>query len=227
MDVTRPTAAATGKLAPPVLQPESSVRSDVRDDVRNNLRNAVRNDAQAPVKSSGYGLPCAHCRLYYPANLDTCPACNSKERVAAAVVPIIPPVQAAADVMPENSVEQERVEREREEFLKQFKSQLIAAHAEAAGSPAVCALGEHQGEEAEDPSICKPCYDRLQERVDVLEAALHIDLKEAAQIVYDAVWADPSDPSKTYTNAASALITELRRRSGTSSVLGPFHPLGN
>ena len=227
MDVTRPTAAATGKLAPPVLQPESSVRSDVRDDVRNNLRNAVRNDAQAPVKSSGYGLPCAHCRLYYPANLDTCPACNSKERVAVAAVPIISPVQAAADVMPENSIEQERVEREREEFLKQFKSQLIAAHAEAANSSAVCALGEHQGEEAEGPSICKPCYDRLQERVDVLEAALHIDLKEAAQIVYDAVWADPSDPSKTYTNAASALITELRRRSGTSSVLGPFHPLGN
>jgi hypothetical protein len=38
--------------------------------------------------------------------------------------------------------------------------------------------------------------------VDVCEAALHIDLKEAAQIVYDAVWADPSDPSKTYINAA-------------------------
>jgi len=67
----------------------------------------------------------------------------------------------------------------------------------------------------------------LQERVDVCEAALHIDLKEAAQIIYDAVWADPSDPSKTYTNAASALISELRKRSGVSSLLGPFHPLGN
>jgi hypothetical protein len=227
MDTTRPTAAATGKLAPPVLQPESSVRTDARDNVRNNLRNAVRNDAQAPVKSSGYGLPCAHCRLYYPANLDTCPACNSTERVAAAVVPIIPPVQVAADVMAESAVEQERVEKEREEFLKQFKSQLIAAHAEVASSAAVCTSGQHPGEETEAASICKACYDRLQERADVLEAALHIDLKEAAQIVYDAVWADPSDPSKTYTNAASALITELRKRSGVSSMLGPFHPLGN
>jgi len=27
-----------------------------------------------------------------------------------------------------------------------------------------------------------------------MEAALHIDLKEAAQIVYEAVWSDPSDP---------------------------------
>jgi hypothetical protein len=67
----------------------------------------------------------------------------------------------------------------------------------------------------------------LQERVDVCEAAMHIDLKEAAQIIYDAVWADPSDPSKTYTNAASALLSELRKRSGVSSLLGPFQPLDN
>ena len=234
MDLTRPTAATTGKLAPPVLQPDSAVRSDVRtdvrdnvrDNVRNDLRNAVRNDAEAPRKFSGYGLPCANCRLYYPANLDTCPACDCQERVSASVVPVIPPLQAAADIMPENTVEQERVEQEREEFLKQFKSQLIAAHDNVAGSGSVCTIGEH-GEDNEAPSICKPCYDRMQERVDVFEAALHIDLKEAAQIVYDAVWADPSDPSKTYTNAASALITELRRRSGVSSMLGPFHPLGN
>jgi len=223
MDLTRPTAAATGKLTPPVQQPESAVRSDVRND----LRNAVRNDSEAPRTSSGYGLPCSNCRLYYPANLDSCPACNSKERVSASVVPVIPPVQAAADILPENVVEQDRVEQEREEFLKQFKSQLFAAHAEVANSPAVCSLGENHAQGPEGASICKSCYDRMQERVDVFEAALHIDLKEAAQIVYDAVWADPSDPSKTYTNAASALITELRRRSGVSSMLGPFHPLGN
>jgi len=47
-----------------------------------------------------------------------------------------------------------------------------------------------------------------------MEAALHIDLKEAAQIVYEAVWSDPSDPSKTYQNAAKALLTELCERSG-------------
>lgn len=224
MDLTRSKAAAAAKPAPPVLQPENAVRSEVRND----LRNAVRNDAEAPRKSSGYGMPCANCRLYYPANLDTCPACNSQERVSPSVVPAIAAAQAAAEPVPDHAaVEQERVEQEREEFLKQFKSQLFAAHAEVANSPVVCALGEHHVQGPEAAVICKPCYERLQERVDVCEAALHIDLKEAAQIVYDAVWADPSDPSKTYTNAASALITELRKRSGVSSLFGPFQPLGN
>jgi hypothetical protein len=223
MDLTRSTAAAA-KPVPPVLQPESAVRSAVRND----LRNAVRNDAEAPRQSSGYGMPCAKCRLYYPANLDTCPACNSQERVSPNVALAVPAAQPAAEPVPDDfAVEQQRVEQEREEFLKQFKSQLLAAHAEVANSPAVCTLGEHHVQEPEAASICKPCYERLQERVDVCEAALHIDLKEAAQIVYDAVWADPSDPSKTYTNAASALITELRKRSGVSSLLGPFQPLGN
>jgi hypothetical protein len=224
MDLTRPTAGTAGKLAPPVLQPESAVRSDIRDSPRSDLRNAVRKAVDSPCKSSGYGLPCSNCRLYYPANLDACPACNSQERVSASVVPFIPPVQAAADIMPLDAVEQERVEQEREEFLKQFKSQLLAANAEVASSPTVCGLGENHQDAPEAALVCKSCYDRLQERV---EAALHIDLKEAAQIIYDAVWADPSDPSKTYTNAASALITELRKRSGVSSMFGPFHPLGN
>jgi hypothetical protein len=222
MDLTRTAAAAIAKITPGVVQPESHVCSDVRND----LRNAVRNDATAPRRYSGYGLPCANCRLYYPANLDTCPACNCRERISASVVPAMPVPQMPADLTPENEVAQERVELEREEFLKQFKSQLFAAHAEVANSPTVCTLGEH-GDDGEAASICKPCYDRLQERVDVFEAALHIDLKEAAQIVYDAVWADPSDPSKTYSNAASALITELRKRSGVTSILGPFQPLGN
>ena len=75
--------------------------------------------------------------------------------------------------------------------------------------------------------ICQACYERLQERVDIFEAALHLDLKEAAQIIYDAVWADPSDPSKTYQNAASALLTELRKRAGMTTVLGPFQPLSH
>ena len=61
--------------------------------------------------------------------------------------------------------------------------------------------------------------------MDVLEAALRIELKEAAQIVYDAVWADPSDPGQTYQNAASALMNELRKRAGITTVLGPFQPL--
>jgi hypothetical protein len=223
MDLTRSTTPAAGKTAPPVLQPESKVRNDARSDVRSDLRNAVRNGANAPHKSSGFGLPCANCRLYYPASLDACPACNSNERVSPKIAAAIPTPQTVVEPEPDPEI----LEQQREAFLKEFKSQLFSAESEGTHPPMVCTLGEHDGEAAEEASVCKPCYDRLQERVDVFEAALHIDLKEAAQIVYDAVWADPSDPSKTYTNAASALITELRKRSGASSLLGPFHPLGN
>ena len=178
--------------------------------------------AEASVKGSGYGLPCANCHLYYPASLDACPTCNSKERVSPKVAPPIRTVQAAVEPAQDNTA----LEQEREAFLKEFKSQLFAAHAEVANAPGLCSLTEHHADESEAATICKACYDRLQERVDVCEAALHIDLKEAAQIVYDAVWADPSDPAKTYSNAASALLAELRKRSGVSSLLGPFQPLG-
>jgi len=222
MDMTRSTQAAAAKPAKSILQ-ENDLRNDVRNDVKNDLRNAVRHHAEAQHKPSGYGMPCANCRLYYPANVDTCPACNSRERVSPNVIPAMPKTQAAVEALPDTAV----VEQEREAFLKEFKSQLFAAHAEVASSPVVCTLGEHHTQGAEAASICKACYDRLQERADVYEAALHIDLKEAAQIIYDAVWADPSDPSKTYSNAASALLGELRRRSGVSSLLSPFQPLGN
>ncbi len=218
MDLTRSTQAVAAQPAKSAL-PENDVRSNVRND----MRNAVRNDAEAAHKSSGYGMPCANCRLYYPANVDTCPACNSRERVSPNVVAAIPKTQASAEPMPDTDV----VEQEREAFLKEFKSQLFAAHAEVASSPVACSLGAHHVQGDEAASICKACYDRLQERADVYEAALHIDLKDAAQIIYDAVWADPSDPGKTYTNAASALLSELRKRSGVSSLMGPFQPLGN
>ena len=176
-------------------------------------------------KPSGYGLPCAKCRLYYPANLDVCPTCHSTERVSA-VVSALPPklTQADPDPIPDNEI----LEQEREEFLRQFKSQLFAAHAELANAPApVCTLGGHPSGEPEHAEICKHCYDSLQERLDVCEAALHLDLQEATQIIYDAVWADPSDPSKTYSNAASALLGELRKRAGISSLLGPFQTLSH
>src|SRR5580704_17993871 len=213
MDLTQSTQAAAAKPAKSVPL-EGEVRSD--------LRNALRRGAAGPRKSAGFGLPCANCHLYYPADFDASPTCNSQERVSAKVT-AIPKVQATTEPVPDTSV----VEQEREAFLKEFKSQLFAAHAEVASSPVVCTLGEHHIQGPEAAAICKPCYDRLQERVDVCEAALHIDLKEAAQIIYDAVWADPSDPGKTYSNAASALLSELRRRSGVSSLLGPFQPLGN
>ena len=180
---------------------------------------------QSPAKSAGYGLPCAKCRLYYPADLDICPTCHHHERVSP-IVPKVPPKPAHAvpDPVPDSAA----VEQEREEFLRQFKSQLMEAHSEVmntAGS--ICVLGEHRTGDDPGAVVCKACYDRLQERLDLHEAALHIDTKEAAQIIYDAVWADPSDPNKTYENAANALLAEIRRRAGISALMGPFQPLSD
>lgn len=205
---------ATGAAVQAALAREAGVR---RSDI------SVSKDAQR--KPAGYGLPCAKCHLYYPADLDVCPTCKHDKRVSP-IVPKIPPkrVETAPEPIPDSSV----LEKEREEFLKQFKAQMLQAHAEVLdAAEAVCKFGDHHPGEPAAAEICKGCYDRLQERLDVCEAALHIDLKEAAQIVYDAVWADASDPSKTYQNAASALLGELRKRAGITAVLGPFQPLAH
>lgn len=180
---------------------------------------------QSSRKIAGYGLPCSKCHLYYSADLDECPTCHNKNRVPA-VTPELPlrPTQHAAESAPDSSV----LEQEREEFLRQFKSRLLEAHAHAANTPeSACKFTEYHPGESGTAAICAGCYERLQERLDICEAALHIDLKEAAQIIYDAVWADPSDPGKTYQNAASALLTELRKRAGITALLGPFQPLAH
>src|ERR1700683_5699328 len=106
MDMTRPPAAAAApaKSVVPETDGRNSnvLNTDLRNNVRNDMRNAVRHDAEASRRSSssGYGMPCAKCRLYYPANVDTCPACNSKERVSHNAVPAIPKTQAAAEPLP-------------------------------------------------------------------------------------------------------------------------------
>lgn len=189
-------------------------------------KEALFEDASdSPRKVSGYGLPCAKCHLYYPADLDVCPTCKHNERVSPIVAKVPPRVlQPAADPVPDTSV----VEQEREEFLRQFKSQLLEAHADVVSAEeTICKFGEHHPGAPARAEICPSCYERLQERVDILEATLHLDLKEAAQIIYDAVWADPSDPGKTYQNAASALLAELRKRAGMTTLLGPFQPLSH
>ena len=184
---------------------------------------AAKESNESPRKYAGYGLPCVKCHLYYPADLDFCPICHHTQRVSPVVAKIATkPVQAEAEPVPDTAL----LEQEREEFLRQFKSQLQEAHAGLMDAPeSICKFGErHPGEQAV-ADVCTSCYERLQERADVLDAALHMELKEAAQIVYDAVWADPSDPGQTYQNAASALLSELRKRAGITAVLGPFQPL--
>jgi len=121
---------------------------------------------------------------------------------------------------PEGSIDADELEEQREPFRKEFKSQLFSAPLQINTAARFrCSLEENNEGGHEPAAICRPCYDHLQERADLMEAALHIDLKEAAQIVYEAVWSDPSDPTKTYQNAAQALLTELRKRSGINMIL--------
>jgi len=178
---------------------------------------------QIATKQTGYGMPCASCKTYYPADLKACPVCKGGERISPTAVPVRSTI-SAAELCPD-PVE---LEEERERFLRDFKAQVFASQLpiNVAGN-LPCTHEENHPGGPEPAAVCQGCYDHLQERVDVLEAALHMDLKDAAQIVYDAVWADPSDATKTYENAAHALLAELRRRSGVTQVFGLLQPLSD
>ena len=109
--------------------------------------------SDSPRKASGYGLPCSKCHLYYPADLDVCPTCKHNERVSPVVAPVPNRMaQTAAEPVPDTSV----VEQEREEFLRQFKSQLLEAHAEVVNVPeSFCKFGEHHSGEPARAVICQ------------------------------------------------------------------------
>jgi hypothetical protein len=171
-------------------------------------------------QQAGYGLPCANCKTYYASDLAACPVCQTKERVSP-VAANLPVVTAPAEELRDPA----EVEEERERFLKEFNSQIKASNLEASSTAHNCTLAENHLGSSQPAAVCQTCFDHLQERVDLMEAALHIDLKDASQIVYDAVWSDPSDPNKTYQNAAQALLLELRKRAGVKLVLGPLQPL--
>jgi hypothetical protein len=203
----------------------AGVRAAVTKEPATRMDSSPAPALESERKISGYGLPCAKCHLYYSADLDVCPTCRHNERVPPVVAKVPPRVaQEVGDTIPDTSI----VEQEREDFLRQFKSQLLEAHAKVANdAESVCKFAEHHSGDPAPAEICQACYERLQEQVDIFEAALHLDLKEGARIVYDAVWADASDPGKTYQNAANALLSELRKRAGMTTVLGPFQPLSH
>jgi len=179
---------------------------------------------QVVSKPAGYGMPCVACRTYYAADLVACPVCKSTQRIPAAVSAAESKAPAGEPCEP--CPDPAALEQERERFLREFKAQLLASQTQMHSSASShCIKTEHHPSAPETAAVCQSCYDQLQERVDVLEAALHIDIKEAAQIVYDAVWADSSDSSKSYENAAAALLNELRKRSGVTPTFGLMKPL--
>jgi hypothetical protein len=174
---------------------------------------------------TGYGLPCANCKTYYAADLTACPVCKSRQRISPSAFAGLRET-SVSEQSPDLAPDDAALEEERERFLREFKAQVYASHLQinAAASFRCSKEENHQGA-FEPAAVCQGCYGHVQERADVMEAALHMDLKEAAQVIYDAVWSDPSDPSKTYLNAAQALLTELRKRAGISMLMGPLQPL--
>jgi hypothetical protein len=117
---------------------------------------------------------------------------------------------------------------DRERYLKELKSQAFASHTQINAAATFRCVLEHQHSGASEPAaVCHSCYGEARQQADRLEAALHIDTREAAKIVYDAVWADTSDPNLTYLNAATALLSELRKRAGVGLLLGANQPLAH
>ena len=163
----------------------------------------------------GYGMPCANCRAYYPADMDSCPICKSRDRVRPGKVKAS--VASGASV-PSSSMQSEEAKRlaEERERLRELKSQIYASQPQVPATTFRCALDQNHDGTVEPAAICHTCYGEARQRADRVEAALRIDLKDAAKIVYEAVWADTSDPDKTYYNAAVALVGELRKRAGVA-----------
>jgi hypothetical protein len=185
---------------------------------------SARNGQAAPEKKLvGYGLPCSRCHAYYTADLQACPICKCPDRVSV-TEPVIhsgsaPAAQPATGSQPDS---------ERERLLKELKSQAFASHTQInAAATFRCVLAHQHNGSTEPAAVCHTCYSNVRQQADRLEAALHIDAKEAAKIIYEAVWVDTSNPQATYSNAANALLTELRKRAGIGLALGAHQPLAH
>jgi hypothetical protein len=177
-----------------------------------------------------YGLPCASCKAYYASDLAACPFCSCAERVPAIGTGIesaktlkktwrsMLPYALRSIInldLPAARREQSPLigccDEQRERLLL-----VCASSGEAeADTSSPCILDENHTQH-ESASVCLNCYEQLGEKLTRTEAALLMDLQEATQIIYEAVWADPApaEPSRTYQNAAEALLNELCHRAG-------------
>jgi hypothetical protein len=155
--------------------------------------------------------------------MHVCPICKSPERVS----PSESVKRSTAPAVPQPATEAP-LDDDRERFLKELKSQAFALHTQVNAAATFRCVLEHQHNGTSEPAaVCHTCYGEVRQQADRLEAALHMDAKEAAKIVYDAVWADTSDPNRTYLNAATALLSELRKRAGIGLLLGANKPLAH
>ena len=160
-------------------------------------------------------MPCAKCRAYYPSDMDACPICKSRERlsITKASAPNSNVATESAATSQSQSEEAKRLAEERER-LRELKSQIYASQPQVPSTTFRCALDQNHEGTVEPAAVCHTCYGEMRQQVERINAAFQMDPKDAAKIVYEAVWADTSDPDKTYYNAGVALLAELRKRAG-------------
>jgi hypothetical protein len=155
-------------------------------------RSGPRTPSRQPEKKIiGYGLPCSRCHAYYPADMHACPICKSPDRVS----PIAPAAYAIAAAAPQPATGAQ-IDEERARMLKELKSEAFASHTQINAAATFRCVLEHQHSGATEPAaVCHSCYGEVRQQADRMEAAFHMEPKEAAKIVYEAVWADTSDPN--------------------------------
>ena len=109
-------------------------------------------DAPRP-RRVGYGLPCAKCHKYFPADLEVCPICKSRERVpavvASAVLAVKVPV-AAGQISAESTLDTTQLEQKAEELLEEFEAPAFTALDEI-GDSAV--PGNHHPRNGQSPVV--------------------------------------------------------------------------
>src|SRR5277367_2889568 len=101
------------------------------------------------VRNIGYGMPCAKCRAYYPADMDACPICKSKERLSAkgnGRPAVAAPASSHSDAAKLLAEERER--------LRELKSQIYAPQPQVPAATFRCALDQnHDGATVEPAAV--------------------------------------------------------------------------
>jgi hypothetical protein len=215
-------------------------KDDIQTDGSEKKANALALKQQRPVR---YGLPCVNCKAYYASDLPACPICRCAERVPAVGIEAESTESTQTLKKPGGgalqsalrsfiNLDSPRACREKmplagrrkegaSSFLVESKLLLCTNTDEVnTGISSPDILAENHNTQDDSVLVCLS-YDQQREKLAHTEAALAhaeaallMDLREAAQVIYEAVWADPSpaEPSRTYENAAQALLNELRHR---------------
>jgi protein TonB len=129
-------------------------------------------DAPRPPQA-GYGLPCAKCHRYFPADLEICPYCKTQERVSPVVAPrvlTLPKVQDPIEPVPATVA----LGQEREELLEQLriKSPLFVPQSKMGNSPVA---GDPDRRPAAEESVAIPLSPKVQDPIENLPGTVSLE----------------------------------------------------